>query len=117
MTTTAPAPTSRTAYRNRSQALSAWRASVRDACILHLTAHGRPMSIPVLSAQVGVDIGALHGLLCNDARFVLELGEDKRSGGAQRGHRTYRFVRLPHQTPVAPRIVVGRSQAAPSLNR
>jgi hypothetical protein len=82
-------------YRNRRQALSSWRASVCDAAVLALAVQGKPMPISVLSAAIGVDVGAMYGLLSNDPskRFRMTLDEVPRCDG---GHRSARFVSLAH---------------------
>jgi hypothetical protein len=51
------------------------------------------MPIAELAAALGVDVGALFGLLCNDTRFRMELADVPRSHW---GTRMARFVGLVH---------------------
>lgn len=86
-------------YRNRREALHAWRASVRDAAVLALAMRGESMPIAELAASLGVDVGALFGLLVNDKRFRMDLADVPR---AHWGTRMARFVALIHHQHLSP---------------
>jgi hypothetical protein len=83
-------------YRNRKEALKAWRSQVRDSAVLALAIKKNPMLITELAATLGIDVGALFGLLVNDQRFRMDLSNVRR-GVNQCGYRMARFVALVHQ--------------------
>lgn len=74
----------RTSYRNRRQALRAWRDSVRDLAVVALYEEADPVPLVVLAARIGVDAGGLRGLLEPDARFVVRVAAVPRRGWGTR---------------------------------
>lgn len=83
--------TPRTHYRNRKEALRAWRCAVRDLAVCALHQDGDRLPLAILAARVGVDVGGLRGLLEPDKRFRIQID------GCPRPDR---------ETGVRPRVVV-----------
>jgi hypothetical protein len=89
----------RTHFRNRREALRAWRSSIRDIAVLALYDAGGRMPLVQLAASIGVDVGGLRGLLEPDPRFRILMENCRRNVW---GHRQAIFVALlPHSSPVA----------------